>query len=178
MKKVLFILLLMLVWAAIFVSAMPLQFALDKIELPDNVQLSHLRGSVWSGGAHIVYKQQNMVVLPRTIPVDFAWHWCPGWKNGLLVVCMKADNPDFSINGSASYSPWQNRLLIQNTDLDLALAWLDLSVPIMGKPVKPQAQAHLNIETLSIDPSSGIDHGTISGVLQELELGFITLGDY
>lgn len=178
MKRFFFILLVLALWALIFVSTMPLQFAVDKIRLPENLQLSHLHGSVWSGGAHLVYTQNRVPVLPETIPVDFAWRWCSGWKRGLLAVCMEADHPDFRLDGVVSYSPWSNRLLVRDTRLSFALAYLNLSVPIMGRSVKPKAAADLSIEELRIDPISGSSRGRMTGTLQKLELGFAALGDY
>lgn len=178
MKKFLLILLALLVWAVVFVSTMPLQFAVDKVQLPENLQLSHLRGSVWSGGAHVVYKQGSVKVLPKTIPIDFVWRWCPRWENGLLAVCTEINNPDFKVQGIISYSPWSNRLLLRDTDLSFALAYLNLSIPVMNKMVKPKADARLSIQELWIDPMRGPSHGSMTGALQELELGFINLGDY
>lgn len=178
MKKVFFIFLLLLVWALIFVSTMPMQFALDKIQLPQNMQISHLRGSIWSGGAHINYQQNMSEFLPATIAADFAWQLCPGWQRGLLVVCMEVNNPDFNIAGMLAYRPWHNRLLLRDTAVDFSLAYFNIKIPIMNQTIEPQANVRISIKELWIDPLTGASRGDATGLVQKLDIGFIELGDY
>ena len=177
MKSFFIAVLALLLWALIFVSTMPLQFAADKVKLPEDVQISHLRGSIWSGGANITYKNQ-FKLLPKNIPVDFVWRWCPRWEDGLLVICVEASNPDFNINGLVAYSPWSRQLLVQKTSVNFALAWLDIKIPVMNETMKPVADVLLTIEDLRIHHTSGASQGTMTGMLNNLQIGFLELGDY
>ena len=106
---------LLLLIGAIFISTVPLQFVLNKVDMPDTIEIQTLTGSVWSGQAHVFLKDKRYAAHDLN-KFDLFWEWCPSAT--LLRACAKVANTKIKGEGNVSYSALTQALFFENIVVD------------------------------------------------------------
>ena len=166
--------LLLVIWGVIFISTMPMRFLADKIQVPPQINVNAISGTLWSGRTEIILRNKLPIIGAPTVLI---WKWCP--FKSLLTFCLAIDNPDLKGNAHLSYSPINKHLNINDTVLNFVVNKYKFSVK--GFPVFLEGIGQINLQALELpidSPSPFPEQVSADGKLTGVKSGDIQIGDY
>ena len=168
--------LLLLIWGLIFVSTMPIRFVLDKVQVPSQVQLSAVSGTVWSGRAQVSWLGKVPAELPITeLNADVSWRWCPLDKP--LGLCLELDNPRLKGDFLVFYALARGTVGVENAHFEVRIDRYLLNYQGFEFPLSGIGLIHVNdLEFLMNKPVP--EALEAQGELKDVRNDDAALGDY
>ncbi len=118
--KVLLALLLLVLGGGIFLSTMPISFVLDKVQLPKELEVNSVTGSIWSGQMQAVWRSKPPVNIPGlNKPLEVLWKWCPSIQP--IRMCIAVDSSEVEGDGYFIYALTSRTIAITDTVLRIHL---------------------------------------------------------
>lgn len=168
---------LALIWGVIFVSTMPLRFLLDQINLPPQISVSNLSGTLWSGRTELTWQgggiADNLAIL--RMPTIFIWKWCP--EHGVLAMCITLDNPHLKVDTNVSYSLFGNSVTISDAVLRSEVVAYQFAV--RGFDISLSGEGEVRLQPLEVSLAAPtVEKLDATAKLMNLRSDPIEIGDY
>lgn len=179
LKRLAYLLILLVVLGATIFMTMPVQFMAVQFGLPESVRVGHLSGTVWAGrAADVAYLGPLGKIADKDKKMDLSWRWCPGWERGLAAACLNVDSPLLQGEGTLGYSVLGNDWTVSEARLLARVRDYPVEIESFRSDLEGEGRVHIESLSLGLDDPRLLTGLRANGEVNGLRAAGIALGDY